>query len=145
VNSVQLKSWDRIFSRETTLLPGRSGVRISAVQEIFLFPERSRPALRSSQPPIQWLAGFIPQGKAVGSWCSPLAAFTVEVKHHWSYTSIPPYASYSRLLSSHGGLVGYYRYGLTVNVHKTKYLKCSRRQDQLKPINIENKEIEQVR
>jgi len=35
-------------------------------------------------------------------------------------------------------------YGLTVNVHKTKYLKCSRRQDQLKAINIENKEIEQV-
>ena len=24
------------------------------------------------------------------------------------------------------------KYGLTVNVHKTKYLKCSRRQDQLK-------------
>jgi len=37
------------------------------------------------------------------------------------------------------------KYGLTVNVHKTKYVKCSRRQDQLKPINIENKEIEQVR
>jgi len=37
------------------------------------------------------------------------------------------------------------KYGLTVNVHKTKYLKCSRRQDQLKAINIENKEIEQVR
>ena len=37
------------------------------------------------------------------------------------------------------------KYGLTVNVHKTKYLKYSRRQDQLKAINIENKEIEQVR
>jgi len=37
------------------------------------------------------------------------------------------------------------KYGLTVNVHKTKYLKCSRRQDQLKAINIENKETEQVR
>jgi len=36
-------------------------------------------------------------------------------------------------------------YGLTVNVHKIKYLKCCRRQDQLKHINIENKEIEQVR
>jgi hypothetical protein len=31
------------------------------------------------------------------------------------------------------------KYGLTVNVHKTKYLKCSRRQDQSKHINIENK------
>ena len=36
-------------------------------------------------------------------------------------------------------------YGLTVNVHKTKYLKCSRRQDLLKPINTQNKEIELVR
>ena len=34
--------------------------------------------------------------------------------------------------------------GLTVNVHKIKYLKCSRRQDQSKPINIESKECEQV-
>jgi len=37
------------------------------------------------------------------------------------------------------------KYGLTVNVNKTNYLKCSRRQEQLKAINIENKEIEQVR
>jgi len=37
------------------------------------------------------------------------------------------------------------KYGLTVNVHKTKYLKCSRRQDQLRPINTENKETEQVK
>jgi hypothetical protein len=36
-------------------------------------------------------------------------------------------------------------YGLIVNVHKTKYLKCSRGQDQLKHINIENKEIEKVK
>jgi hypothetical protein len=35
------------------------------------------------------------------------------------------------------------KYGLTVNVHKTKYMKCTRRQDQ--PINIENKEFEQVK
>jgi hypothetical protein len=37
------------------------------------------------------------------------------------------------------------KYGLIVNVHKTKYLKCSRRQDQPKPINIENKEFQQVK
>jgi len=28
------------------------------------------------------------------------------------------------------------KYGLRVNVHKTKYIKCSRRQDQLKSIKI---------
>jgi hypothetical protein len=37
------------------------------------------------------------------------------------------------------------KYGLTVNVDKTKYLNCSRRQDQPKPINIESKEFEQVK
>jgi len=37
------------------------------------------------------------------------------------------------------------KYGPTVNAHKTKYLKCSRRQDQLRPTNIENKETEQVK
>jgi len=37
------------------------------------------------------------------------------------------------------------KYGLTVNAHKTKYLKCSRRQDQLRPINIEIKDMEQVK
>ena len=37
------------------------------------------------------------------------------------------------------------KYGLLVNVHKTKYLKCTRRQDQLKTINIENKEFDQVK
>jgi len=37
------------------------------------------------------------------------------------------------------------KYGLTVNVHKTKYLKCSRRQDQLKHTNIENKGTERDR
>jgi len=36
------------------------------------------------------------------------------------------------------------KYGLIVNVHKTKYLKCTRRQDQPKSTNIENKEFEQV-
>jgi hypothetical protein len=37
------------------------------------------------------------------------------------------------------------KYGLIINVHKTKYLKCSTRLDQLKPITNENKEIEQVK
>jgi glutaredoxin-related protein len=37
------------------------------------------------------------------------------------------------------------KYDLIVNVHKTKYLKCNRRQDQLKTIHIENKEFEQVK
>jgi len=37
------------------------------------------------------------------------------------------------------------KYGLSVNAHKTKHLKCSRRQDQLRLINTGNKETEQVK
>jgi hypothetical protein len=37
------------------------------------------------------------------------------------------------------------KYGLIVNVHKTKYMKCTGKQDQLTAINIENKEFEQVK
>jgi len=37
------------------------------------------------------------------------------------------------------------KYGLIVNVHKTKYMKCTRRQEHLTAVNIENKEIEQVK
>jgi len=37
------------------------------------------------------------------------------------------------------------KYSLIVNVHKTKYMKCTRRQHQLTPINTENKELEQVK
>jgi hypothetical protein len=37
------------------------------------------------------------------------------------------------------------KYDLVVNVHKTKYMKCTRRQEQLTPINIENKELERVK
>jgi len=36
------------------------------------------------------------------------------------------------------------KYGLTVNVHKTKYLKYSRRQDQLKAINIETRMVKAI-
>jgi hypothetical protein len=37
------------------------------------------------------------------------------------------------------------KYGLMVNVQKSKYMKFTRRQDNLTPINIENREFEQVK
>jgi hypothetical protein len=37
------------------------------------------------------------------------------------------------------------KYGLMVNVQKSKYIKCTRRQDNLTPLNIENREFEQVK
>jgi hypothetical protein len=36
-------------------------------------------------------------------------------------------------------------YKFILKLHKTKYIKCTRRQDQLTPINIENKKLEQVK
>jgi len=33
------------------------------------------------------------------------------------------------------------KYDLIVKVHKTKYMKCSRRQEQLTAVNIENKAV----
>ena len=32
------------------------------------FPHMSRPALETNQPPIQWVPGFYPGGKAAGAW-----------------------------------------------------------------------------
>jgi hypothetical protein len=36
-------------------------------QEMFLFSETSKPALEPVHPPIQWVSGFLPGGKAAGA------------------------------------------------------------------------------
>jgi hypothetical protein len=52
----------------------------------FLLSTLSRPALRYIQPPIRWVPGAFPRGKAAGSEAdhSPLASAVV--KKIWIYT-----------------------------------------------------------
>jgi hypothetical protein len=55
-----------------------------------------RPALRYTQPPIQWLPGALSPGGGVkrqGYEANNALPTSVEVKKTWICTSTPPYAS----------------------------------------------------
>jgi hypothetical protein len=58
----------------------------------FLFSTSSRPALGSTQPPIQWVPwALFPGVKRPGYEADHSPPTSAEVKKIWIYTSIPPY------------------------------------------------------
>jgi hypothetical protein len=63
--------------------------------EIFLFDTMSRPALRPTQPPIQWVLGALSPGREADH--SP--PYNAKVKNAWSYTSTPPIRLHGAVLS----------------------------------------------
>jgi hypothetical protein len=61
------------------------GVRVPTGVKNFLFSKSSRPALRSTQPPLQWVPGI----KRPGSEVDHSPPTSAEVKKMWIYTSTP--------------------------------------------------------
>jgi hypothetical protein len=57
----------------------------------FLFSTSSRPALGSTQPPIQWVRGALSPG-IERSGCEADNSSPTSVKKMWIYTSSPPYS-----------------------------------------------------
>ena len=59
-------------------------------QGVFIFSKISRPALGSTQPPIQSVPGTVPTGKQSGLHVDHLPSYSTEVKNEWIYSSTPP-------------------------------------------------------
>jgi hypothetical protein len=80
---------DRVSSWYSDWLRGSSPGTVKN----FLFSTWSRPALGSTQPPIQWVPGVLSLGvKRPGRESDHSPPANAEVKKMWIYTSNPPYA-----------------------------------------------------
>jgi hypothetical protein len=89
----QRKCWDSTFKSDWTT--GRSRFDPRKGQEIFPLASVTRPALGSTQPPVQWVPGILFPGAKRGRGVT-LTTHTHLVPRSWmsrSYTSSPPCAS----------------------------------------------------
>jgi hypothetical protein len=76
------------------------GVRVP-VGSTILFSTSSKPALGSTQPPIEWVPGALSPGvKRQGREADHSPPTSAEVKKMWIYTSTLPYAFMTQCLSS---------------------------------------------
>jgi hypothetical protein len=65
-------------------------VRVPVGSRIFSYPKSSRPAPRSTHPPIQWVLGDLSLGvKRPGREVDHSPPTSAEVKKMWIYTSTP--------------------------------------------------------
>jgi hypothetical protein len=88
-----------------------SRVRFLAGLGIFLFTTASRMALRSTQPPIQWVPGALSMGvKWPGGEADHSPPSSAEVKSAWNYTSTPPYVfmSWCSVIEKHSNNFTFY-------------------------------------
>jgi hypothetical protein len=88
------KSWNNLVSVVTTLWSGQLKNRVwipSKDKGFFFFIRTCRPALESSQPPIQWVLVALSLGiKRLRHEADHLPLSSIEVKNEWSYTFTPP-------------------------------------------------------
>jgi hypothetical protein len=67
---------------------------------IFLFTTASRPALGSTQPPVQWIPGAVSLGvKQPGRKADHSPPSSAEVKNAWNYAYTPPIRLHDVVLS----------------------------------------------
>jgi hypothetical protein len=77
-----------------------TGVRFPKGAGISVFATASRPALRPTHTPIQWVpGGSFPELKRPGREADHSPLSSAEVKNAWRYISIPPIRHHGVVLS----------------------------------------------
>jgi hypothetical protein len=66
------------------------GLNPTRDKRFFSFSEMSRPALGPTQPPVQWVPGFLPCGKLARAWFDHSPPSTAWIKNEWSYAFTSP-------------------------------------------------------
>jgi hypothetical protein len=90
IDYVQLWRAGIAQSYSARLRAGWSGVQIPEQLGISFFTTTARPALRPTQPPLQWVPGALsPEGRRPGRETDHSPPSSAEVKNEWSYTSTP--------------------------------------------------------
>jgi hypothetical protein len=96
------------------------------------FPHTYRPALGSTQPPVQCVAGLFPGGKVAEVWPWPPTPHQVlRLKKEYSYTSTPPPGLHSLLQGEHQE-IWLNKWLLTAHGKMIPWTKCVTRNFQYK-------------